>query len=291
MNKIIIKAPAKINLFLDVIGKREDGYHFINTVMQTVSVFDYITILKNSSINHINIECDYDGVPSDFNNIAYKCAVSFFEYCGMDIQGIDIIIDKNIPIEAGLGGGSSNGAAVLVGLNNIFNKNLSNTNLIEIASKIGTDIPFFIKGSTCLAEGLGEILKPISSIPNCYILIFKPNFGVSTKDSYKLIDKIDSNTFYDINKFIRFIEDKNIEHISSNIYNIFELCFNNNIILDLKSKVAEFGCLGCGMTGSGSAIFGIFNDYSKAFKCKSFFEKQFNFCELCSPYDGGVTIL
>ncbi|MGN1138461.1 MAG: 4-(cytidine 5'-diphospho)-2-C-methyl-D-erythritol kinase, partial [Ruminococcus sp.] len=158
--KIKVKAPAKINLSLDVIKKRPDGYHDVAMVMQSVSLYDYVTVETNDT-DKINIFCDYPDVPCDERNIAYKACQAFFDYVKMDINGVDVTIEKNIPTQAGLAGGSADGAAVIVALNKLFDTHLKSKELCEIGSKIGADVPFCIVGGTKLAKGTGTDLENI----------------------------------------------------------------------------------------------------------------------------------
>ena len=194
--EIKVLAPAKINLTLDVTGKRPDGYHDIMTIMQSVDLYDTITITDNDS-GQITISCNYDGVPCDEKNICYKAAEKFFIATRNEGQGVHIDIDKVIPTQAGLAGGSTDGAAVLMGLNRMFDAFLSPAELHEIAEKIGADVPFCLEGGTKYATGIGTKLQKMPNFSASHIVICKPdNVSVSTAEAYKKVDALNPHPPY-----------------------------------------------------------------------------------------------
>ena len=188
MKRITVKAPAKINLSLDILGKRADGYHFLRTVMHAIDLCDTIHISMTGS--DIQILCDREDVPCDERNIAYKAAAAFFDQTQATQTGIRIQIDKTIPSQAGLGGGSADGAAVLVALNELYQTGLDTSKLQKIGALVGADIPFCITGGCALAEGIGEILSPIHAQLDCCFVVCKPEIGVSTAAAYNKFDEI-----------------------------------------------------------------------------------------------------
>lgn len=292
VDNISLKSPAKINLALDIVGIRSDGYHFINSVIQPINLFDIININTNNS-EDIQIFCNHLDAPTDISNTAYKSSLEFFNYTGIKNIGIEVYIEKNIPIQAGLAGGSADGAGVLVGLNRMFNTGLSISELCHIGLKVGCDVPFCIVGKPALVEGVGENIREISSIPKSYILLVKPNFGISTKEAYKSIDRSSKYSLLDINEFLKFIFDQKLELISKKMYNIFESVLEGNnleIFNMIKRNMIKYGSLGCLMSGSGSSIFGIFDNLEKAIFCRNFFIQQFSFAEIFEPYNGGIII-
>ena len=164
--EIRLKAPAKINLSLDVLGKRPDGYHELATVMQAVDLYDEITLTDNDS-GKVTVSCDYEGVPCDDRNICAKAAYKFFDYCRLPVSGVHIDIKKTIPTQAGLAGGSSDGAAVIVGMNNMFNTKLSPKEMLDIGERVGADVPFCIAGGIKLCTGIGGTMKKLPSLHAC----------------------------------------------------------------------------------------------------------------------------
>ena len=263
------KAYAKINLSLDILRKREDGYHELKMIMQTVSLYDEIYIEKADTIS---IECNKDDIPLNNKNLAWKAADAFFNYTSIN-SGCKIKLIKNIPDGAGLGGGSSDAATVLLALNEIFNTNLTNEELIDIAVKIGADVPFFILQGTCLAEGIGEKLTKIENNTDPYILIHKPSFSISTKWAYENL-KLDNKNNYDVDKIVENLKDKNYDF--KDIFNYLEDVSVSEYpqINDIKNKMKNYGATASLMSGSGSSVFGIFNDKNAAQTAFESFEKN-----------------
>lgn len=253
-------APAKINLSLDVLKKRSDNYHELKMIMQTVSLYDEIDIERD---NKISINSNKKDIPLDNRNLAWKAAELFFEHTHIS-GGCKIYIEKNIPDGAGLGGGSSDAATVLMTLNKIYNTNLSNKELQDIAVKIGADVPFFIVGGTCLAEGIGEKLTKIENKTNPYILIYKPEFSISTKWVYENLN-LDNKPSYDIMPIINDLKEGNIS-FADKIFNYLEEVSISEYpeISNIKLKLKSLGAKGTLMSGSGSSVFGIFTDKNTA---------------------------
>ena len=266
---MIYKSPAKINLSLDVISKRSDGYHELKMIMQTVSLYDEINIEKDDKIS---IDCNKNNIPLNNKNLAWKAADAFFEYTSIK-GGCKIYLNKKIPDGAGLGGGSSNAATVLIALNEIYNTNLSDSELINIAVKIGADVPFFILKGTCLAEGIGEKLTKLQNNTNPYILIYKPLFSISTKWAYENL-KLNSKPIYNIDEIIENLKCKNYNF--NNIFNYLEDVSITEYpeINNIKNKMKNLGATASLMSGSGSSVFGIFNDETAAKKAFESFEKN-----------------
>ncbi len=289
-DSISVRTPAKINLSLDILGKRYDGYHFIKTIMQTVSAYDEITVEPNEA-NEIRIFCDTQGIPLDYRNLAYKAAIAFFEHIDISPSGIDITIKKQIPAMAGLAGGSSDAAAMIVALNELMETQLSTEELCTIGEKIGADVPFCILGGTALAEGVGDILNPLPNIPECYILIVKPDVNISTPEAYKRFDDLEYAKSSEFDDLIAAIAMQDIEKISSLLFNAFEYVADCDEIFKIKDKMLEAGAMGALMTGSGSAVYGIFEKKKNAVKCAESFEDEYGFVEVCTPHYGGVEIV
>ena len=261
-------SPAKINLSLDVIKKRNDGYHELKMIMQTVSLYNELDIIKD---NEINIKNAKKYSSSENFTITYKAANLFFEYTGIK-GGCKILINKNIPDGAGLGGSSSDAATVLIALNEIYHTNLTKTELINIASKIGADVPFFIVKGTCLAEGIGEKLTKIENKTNPFVLIYKPDFSISTKWAYENLN-LDNKPSYNIEKIVKSL--KNESYNFNDIFNYLEKISTKSYpeINNIKFKMKKLGATASLMSGSGSSVFGIYNDKIVANNALLSFEK------------------
>lgn len=279
-DSIILNAYAKINLYLDVTGNRSDGYHCIKSVMQSISLYDTVTVSKNNSDN-IRITCSDKNIPCDEANTAFKAAQAFFRET-KDYFGVDIDIVKRIPSQAGLGGGSSDGAVVLTALNQISHTGFSIQELCEIGAKAGADIPFCIMGGTALCEGIGEILTPLRPLPDCYIVIAKGTAGISTKEAYNKIDLLTNKDNSDM-PILSIYNNSDIAEICSVCYNIFEMVSDVSEINTIKEIMYRYGALVSCMSGSGSAVFGIFTDNAYALKCTEYLKASNYFSKLCRP--------
>ncbi len=262
--KYYINAPAKINLFLDVLGKRDDGYHEIRSVMQSVSLYDEISLeILPSSNTKIELSGTTNVIKWDESNLAYKACALFLSRLGKSDVLIKIHIDKHIPIGAGMAGGSADASGVLILLNQAFDFPFSTDELCEIGAKLGADIPFCIKGGTCLCEGIGEKLTPIKSLSEMNILCAIDDSNVSTPQAYKMIDEKygeGRTNGVDISPLMNAIDDENVQGIASSLYNKFEgvIIPQNPKINEIKSVMIENGALGALMSGSGPSVFGIF---------------------------------
>lgn len=265
MESIVLKSYAKVNLTLDVFPPRPDGYHDIRSIMQTISLHDIITIHK-APHGTIEVSVNAPGVPPGEGNLAYKAAVLVQEAAGRNL-GVQIRIQKSIPVQAGLGGGSSNAAATLVGLNRLFGLGLGQERLLQIAAELGSDVPFFIIGGTVLAEGRGEILTELNDAPSLALVVVKPDIGVPTASAYSALDAItDRQPGQATEAMLTALESGRIDKIAESISNDFEQVvfpefpFIEEISEALIDEEAEAAAL----CGSGSAVFGIFDDENRA---------------------------
>lgn len=282
MKSLKIKSYCKINLALLIKNKRKDNYHEINSIMQTISLFDTIKLKKN---NKLSCKINIKNIPTDEKNLAIKAANTFFDYVETS-KKVKIIIKKRVPTQAGLGGGSSNAAFVLLGLNKLFKANLKKQTLLKLAEKIGADVPFFIYGGTAFVEGLGEIVKKIKPLKDFYIVLVKPNFGMNTKKTYEKYDELKIKEKKSIEKIILSIsQEEKIEEITKNLFNDFEKVIKSKIIFEIKNKMKNYGALCCNLTGSGSCVFAIFKDKTKAKKAKKLFKKEKFKTFLCKPIE------
>ena len=262
MGKIILKARAKINLSLDVLKKRQDGYHEVRMIMQTLALHDQVTIEEKKSI--ITIECDNAKIPSGEENIAFKAARLVLNKFGIN-SGVAIKINKKIPVSAGLAGGSSNASAVIKGLNKLFDINMSEKEMMDLGKQIGADVPYCIKGGTALAEGIGEIIKELKQLPYIPVLLIKPNISISTIWAYQNIDVDKILKRPDTKQLVKAINDRNINYLAKNMKNVFEEVATKKyeIINEIKHKLMLNGAVGSMMSGSGPSVFGIFKDDGK----------------------------
>lgn len=258
-----IKAYAKINLGLDVLGRRSDGYHEVKMVMQTVDICDVLTFEKART--GITISTDSEELPTDGNNLIYKAVKLLFDKYGVE-EGISIHLQKKIPIAAGMAGGSSDAAAALKGVNEIFQLGCSLDELRELGVKIGADVPYCVMGKTALAEGIGEKLTALPSMPDCLLLVAKPDINVSTKYVYEHLDAGETYEHPDIDGMVRAIREGSMEGILKRMGNVLESVTipAHPIIGTLKERMMELGAEGSLMSGSGPTVFGIFRDEEKA---------------------------
>lgn len=261
--EIKVKAYAKINLMLDIVAKRADGYHDLFMIMQSIGLYDTITVTQNKS-KKITISCNMDDIPLDEKNIAYKAADAFFQSTKKKNKGIHIDIVKRIPHAAGMAGGSADGAGVLVALNALTDAGLTEDELCEIGVKIGADVPFCIKGGTLLAQGIGDVLNKVKPLRKCYILIAKPDVGVNTGYAYKQFDECGKIHTPDKLGMLCAMQSRDLADIAARMENVFEQFIDVPNKVDIKSIMRENGALGVCMSGSGPTVFGIFDDREKA---------------------------
>lgn len=254
-------AYAKINLTLDVLGVRPDGYHDLKSVMQTVFFSDDVEIDIGTGKPWC-LKCEAEGVPLDERNLAWKAAQVFFDAVNIDPNGIEIRIRKRIPSQAGLGGGSSDAAAVFRALNNHYAMPLTTQALADLSAKVGSDVPFCVLGGTVMVEGRGEFVRKLPDMPNCTIVICKPEFPVSTPALYRKLDECVISKHPDNDAMEAAILAGDLIAIAENVHNVFDpvVAAEHPEIDHIKSVCAEYGALAQQMSGSGSAVFGIFPD-------------------------------
>lgn len=285
-----VKAAAKINLMLDILKRLENGYHSLFMIMQSVDLFDIVSVEKNTQ-NKIIIECDKDGVPCNEKNIAYKCSMKFFEYCNIDDIGVTINIEKNIPMAAGVAGGSADGAAVLYCLNKIYNTNLSQKELCEIGNKVGADIPFSLTGGTAVTLGTGNVIAPVKDLPECYIVLCKPEQDVSTPKAYAEFDALSRVRHLDRVSMIDAVSNADYEKICSLCGNVFEQAVEVPKRPHIKGVMRKSGADACCMSGSGPTVFGLFSNKEKANECYNKLKAKYNQVYICKPVNKGIVEL
>lgn len=276
MNTVLEKAYAKINLTLDVTGKLENGYHSVKMVMQSLELHDDVILSKGIG-QGIKIKTNLRFLPNDSSNLAYKAGNAFFEYINIQNPSLDIELKKRIPVAAGLAGGSSNAAAVLRGLNKMYNTGLSVKQLCEIGVKIGADVPYCIMGGSMLAEGIGEILTPLSKMPECFVVICKPDFSVVTAKIYARMNSGVLDLRPDTNGMIKALDESDYSGICHRLYNVMEqvTASDHEEIKQIEDIMLEYGCDGTVMSGSGPTVFGLFSDLDKAENAEKELKKSF----------------
>ncbi len=282
-----VKAAAKINLMLDILKKLDNGYHSLFMIMQSVDLYDTVTVEKNS-INEIIIKCNKEGVPCNEKNIAHKCAKAFFDFCNIDDRGVTIEIEKNIPMAAGVAGGSADGAAVLYCLNKIYKTNLTDRELAKIGNKVGADIPFSLTGGTAVTLGTGNVIAPVTDLPECYIVLTKPEQDVSTPEAYAEFDSLTRVRHLDRVSMIDAVSNGDYEKICSLCGNVFEQAVEVPKRPHIKGVMRKCGADAVCMSGSGPTVFGLFSDKDKAVQCYEKLSKKYIDVYLCKPVNNGV---
>ncbi len=283
MKEMTLNANAKINISLDVLSSRDDGYHELEMVMCEIPLFDVVKLKKQKDIT-LHLKGEF--TPNNTQNTAYKAAKAFFDYTKSD-GGVEIYIEKNIPVCAGLAGGSTDAAAVIKGLDRLYETKLTLEEMIEIGDTVGKDVPFCLHGGTCLAKGTGEKLEELSPLKNCYIVLIKPdNIYVSTKDVFEKYDN-EKNELHPYTKgIVKKLEEKNPSALSRMMYNVLENVTSkmHSEISELKNELLDMKAEGAVMSGSGPSVFGIFTNFDNAKKALSHFKEKYNHSYLLDMY-------
>lgn len=261
-----VRACAKLNLTLDVIARREDGYHDLRMVMQTVDLADILT-LREEEREGVRVTTNLRYLPGDERNLAAVAAKKFWEHNGCNGKGLAVDLRKNIPVCAGMGGGSADAAAVLRALNELTGLNLPVEHLARIGEQVGSDVPYCVLGGTALAEGKGERLTALPPLPDCYIVICKPSFPISTPELFGCIDCRKIRCRPDTEGIISALQNKDLAGVARRLYNVFEDVLTDRRgaeIAEIKTELISGGALGAVMSGTGPTVFGIFAEEEKA---------------------------
>lgn len=289
MKSVTLRAYAKINISLDVVGKREDGYHLLRSVFQGISLYDDIRVVRQEGEQGISITCNLPYIPTDERNIVYKVAQAFFKEAGIGNYSVAIDLQKKIPSGAGLGGGSADGAAVFSALCRLYEVSFSTARATEILTPLGADIPFFLYSGTMLAEGVGEILSPLPALPDCHIVLAKPRAGANTKSIFTALAEAGIPAHPDTDGVIEGLQKQDLHQIARSAGNVLEnvtipLC---PPIQRLKDTLQQQGATLSLMTGSGSTVFGIFEEEKAARKAarilKKYTQNVFLVRPICRP--------
>ena len=289
MTSITIKAPAKINLYLEISSRRPDGYHNIESVMQTVDLFDTLILTRrDKDSGGIMLECDDPSVPLGENNLICRAATLFFDKMGISDRDLTVFLQKRIPMAAGLGGGSSDAAATLIAINELYGVGLSTDELCSLGARIGADVPFCVRRGISVTRGIGDIHSPCQKLPDCFIVLACAGEGVSTPWAYGRLDDM-----YDYDKrsvsahgFTKALESADIELISSEMTNIFESVVlpEREMAQSIRECLSGNGAVKAMMSGSGPSVFGIFSDETSARLAAEVLEKQGIAAHLVKPY-------
>lgn len=277
-------AYAKLNLTLDVTAKRDDGYHDMLMVMQTVSVEDRIT-LEQTEDQEIRASCNFRFIPTDERNLAVRAAKMYLDAVGEERCGISIRMEKDIPVGAGMAGGSADAAAVLRGMNRLYENRMDRKELEALASQVGSDVAFCVAGGTALARGRGELLEDLEPVPYCLFVICKPGFSISTPELFRKLDQIGLRTHPDTPGMLNALRDGDLRGISMRMFNVFEEVDDRRMRreAEIKNVLLDYGALGAVMTGTGSAVFGIFSAEEAAENCAEELRREHRFCRVARP--------
>ena len=283
--EILEHAYAKLNLSLDVVRKMEDGYHDMCMVMQSIDLCDDVLIRCEPGPGKVQACTNLHFLPNDEKNIAVKAAEVFFKSTGINQYDTYIQLKKRIPVCAGMGGGSADGAAVLRGLNSMFSAGLDGQTLRKLAESVGSDVPFCIEGGTCLAKGRGEILTQLKALPECSIVVCKPAVSISTPQLFSRIKCSKIKFRPDTKGLIQALEDGSLDAVSKRMFNVFEAVIPNNAgeIFEIKETLLDYRALGAVMTGTGSAVFGVFDCSEHARNAYEFLSERYADCYLARP--------
>lgn len=287
---ITVTAPAKLNLTLDILGRRPDGYHEIATVMQTVDLADTVTLTPNDS-GYLSLAVRGAKLPLDNQNTAWVAAQQFMKTAGISRLGLHITLDKRVPMQAGMAGGSADAAGVLVGLNALTGANLSTEELCAIAARVGADVPFCVSGGTALATGTGTTLAPYPAMPDCAIVVAKPPVGVSTAAAYAAIDNAPMLVRPDNDGMRRALEQERLPRIGQLLCNVFEHALALPEVEQLAGAMRAHAPLGCCMTGSGSVVFALFETDEAAARCADTLRQTYTDVFVCRPCGHGAQVI
>lgn len=288
-DSISLEANAKINLTLDITGVRGDGYHTIDSVMHSVSLCDRLTITKNGGGLVISSNARY--LPTDSRNVVHKAASALASSAGIEEFGADIYIKKVIPTRAGLGGGSADAAAALIGLNKLFSLNIPVNELAQIGGAVGADIPFCVFGGCARVTGIGEQIKPLAPLKRGWIVIAMPKYGCSTKEAFSRYDAGAQLARPDTDGMLRAVAARDLAAVGAGVKNVFEQLSDEADTERIKAEMVSRGAAGAALSGSGAAVFGIFNTHASAAACRDALSPSLFRCFVSRPAFAGVKIV
>lgn len=284
---VTVLAPAKLNLSLDVVGLLPNGYHDLDMVMQTIDLYEHITVSRSE---YLDLYLPGSFVPANEKNTAYKAAVAFFQYTGL-LAGAKITIRKQVPVRAGMAGGSADAAGVLVGLNELYNAGLSMSELCALGAQIGADVPFALMGGTCRVQGVGDLLKPLPPCPDCRFVVVMPSVGISTPEAFKRYDTMGSPVHPNCEEQEKAIREENLKAVCAAAGNALEYCSGAVETPAICEKLNACGAVTSLMTGSGAAVFGVFDDAEKAEHAAAVLRESYEQVYLAGPTRGGARVV
>ena len=285
----VVMAFGKLTLMLDIVGTTVQGYHELETVMQSVKLYDTLT-LKVNGTGENRLICDKQGFPCDSSNLIWKAADAFAEFTKQDLGGMTVTVDKQLPSMAGMAGGSADCAATLCALNEMFGTGLSSSQLCEIGVKLGADVPFCIVGGTQMCRGVGEKMTA-HPMPRCAFVVVKPDVSISTPAAFKKYDSLENVPKCDTAVFLENLDKNDIKAMCGQLFNALEYAAQEKEIENAKKKLIDAGALGSLMTGSGSAVFGVFEDPEKAQAALEKMKKDYPQAWVCTPVSAGTQIV
>ena len=282
-----VKAPAKLNLALDVVGLLPNGYHALDMTMQAITLYERVELRRSSDLR---LTLPGSRVPANEKNTAIKAALAFFDYTGL-LAGVDITVHKSVPVRAGMAGGSADAAAVLVGMNELYGARLSMSELCAIGAKIGADVPFALMGGTCRVQGVGDFLKPLPPCPDCWFTVVMPSYGVSTPEAFAAYDRVGSSVHPDCEAQEKAIRAGDLAGICAAAANALEECSGAADNEKIKTLLKESGALTALMTGSGAAVFGVFDTEEAANAAAEQLRLQYRQVYVTRPDRGGARVI
>ncbi len=277
---VVKRAPAKLNLSLDVVGVREDGYHLLRTVMQAIDWCDEVSVAFADDYE-IHLSCG-GGIPADERNTAYRAAALFRQHTERQ-EGYVIEVTKHVPSQAGMGGGSSDAAAVLLALNELTGAAVPQEELLALAARIGADVPFCLLGGTALATGIGTDLSPLPPLPPCYFVVVRPEAGVSTPEAYRRLDSAPTLLHPDVDAMCVALARGDLRSVAATVGNSFEAPMALPDTAAICARMREYGAMAAALTGSGSAVFGMFEENETAARCAAALAEAYPCTRVCRP--------
>ena len=283
---VTVLAPAKLNLSLDVVGTLPGGYHDLDMVMQAITLHETLVLRRS---RYLNVRMPGSFVPVNEKNTAVKAALAFFHYTGL-LAGVDITIHKQVPVRAGMAGGSADAAGVLVGMNELYGARLSMSELCALGASIGADVPFALMGGTCRVKGVGDLLKPLPPCPDCFFVVVMPSVGISTPEAFQRYDRMGSPLHPDCDRQEAAIRAGDLPGLCAAAGNALEHCSGATETPAIRALLDEYGALTSLMTGSGAAVFGVFDAEDKAQAAADALGARYKQLYLARPHRGGARV-
>ena len=287
LNCVTVLAPAKLNLALDVVGLLPNGYHNLDMTMQAITLYERVVLRRSQNLS---LTLPGSPVAANDSNTAIKAALAFFHYTGL-LAGVEITIYKNVPVRAGMAGGSADAAGVLVGLNVLYGAKLSMSELCALGAKIGADVPFALMGGTCRVQGVGDFLKALPPVPECWFTVVMPDYGVSTPEAFAAYDRVGSSIHPDCGAQEAAIRAGDLDALCAAAGNALEECSGAKDTGAIKALLREHGAVTALMTGSGAAVFGVFRDEAAARAAAAAAKRQWPQVYVAQPDRGGARVI